>query len=200
MLNVVYSVRPFRLCDRGMLAPLVLPAGFVALPYLVGLLSVQPAVGGDDLLLLGALYVTFVGRIMLKDFRDVRGDAMFGKRTFLVRHGREATCGLSALLWVAGVGLLLLVLQPGPVLGASLLGLLACTLHGLHRLAATAGHVAEQVVIGAIAQTGRGTGIVLLAHLSGANSAVIGVLALLFTGLYATTLSERDRVEAIRPY
>ena len=38
-------------------------------------------------MLLAGLYVGFIGRILLKDFRDVRGDALFGKRTFLVRHG-----------------------------------------------------------------------------------------------------------------
>ncbi len=208
LLNVAYSVTPIRLCDRGGLAPVVLPAGFVALPYLVGVLSVQPSVGGRDLVLLAAMYVTFVGRIMLKDFRDVRGDAMFGKRTFLVRHGREATCRLSAVLWTAGTAGLFLMLPWRPVLVAVIAVLLACTLHGLRRLVATTGHVAEQVVIGAIAQTGRGTAIVLLAHLTivakgwgtTAEALVVAVLALLFTGLYAATLSERDRVLAIRPY
>ena len=53
-------------------------------------------------MLLAGLYVGFIGRILLKDFRDVRGDALFGKRTFLVRHGRRTTCRLSAVLWTAG--------------------------------------------------------------------------------------------------
>ncbi len=208
LLNVAYSVRPLRLCDRGLLAPLALPAGFVALPYLVGLLAVQSSVRGQDALLLAAMYVTFVGRIMLKDFRDVRGDAMFGKRTFLVRHGREATCRLSAALWTAGTAGLLLVLPPRPVLVAAIAVLLVCTLHGLRRLVATTGHVAEQVAIGAIAQTGRGTAIVVLAHLTMVakgwgttpQAVVVVVLTLLYAGLYAATLSERDRVLAIRPY
>ena len=55
-----------------------------------------------DLALLAALYVGFVGRIVLKDFRDVVGDRLFGKRTFLVRHGRRTTCVLSAACWVGG--------------------------------------------------------------------------------------------------
>jgi hypothetical protein len=94
------------------------------------------------------------------------------------------------------------------VLVAAIAVLLAGTLHGLRRLVATSGPVAEQVVIGAIAQTGRGTAIVVLAHLTmvgkgwstHAQGLVVGMLALLFTGLYAGTLSERDRVAAIRPY
>ena len=59
-----------------------------------------------DLLLLAGLYAGFVGRILLKDFRDVRGDALFGKRTFLVRHGRGATCTLSAIFMTLGVSVL----------------------------------------------------------------------------------------------
>ena len=59
-----------------------------------------------DLLLLAGLYAGFIGRIVLKDFRDVRGDALFGKRTFLVRHGRRATCRLSATFLVVGVSVL----------------------------------------------------------------------------------------------
>lgn len=58
------------------------------------LLLARPAVG--------ALYLGFIGRILLKDFRDVRGDALFGKRTFLVRHGRRATCAVSAGCLVTG--------------------------------------------------------------------------------------------------
>jgi 4-hydroxybenzoate polyprenyltransferase len=47
------------------------------------------------------------GRILLKDFRDVHGDAMFGKRTFLVRHGRGVTCAVSACCWTAGTAVIL---------------------------------------------------------------------------------------------
>ena len=72
---------------------MLLPLGYVAIPYLVGVLTVQPSVDGRQLALLGGLYVAFIGRIMLKDFRDVRGDELFGKRTFLLRHGHVATAG-----------------------------------------------------------------------------------------------------------
>jgi len=88
-LSAAYSLRPLRLAGRGAVAALVLPAGYVAMPFLVGLLSVRPVVTIDDALLLTGLYLGFIGRILLKDFRDVRGDALFGKRTFLVRRGRQ---------------------------------------------------------------------------------------------------------------
>ncbi len=133
---------------------------------------------------------------------------MFGKRTFLVRHRREAACRLSATLWTVGTALFVLVLPWRPVLAAAVAALLACTLHGLRRLATTTGHVAEQVVIGAIAQTGRGTAIVLLAHLTmvtkgwspAMQAAVIVTVTLLYAGMYAATLAERERVATLRPW
>ena len=77
-----------RALAKGVIALLVLPACYVAVPYLLGLLASGAGVRASDLPLLAALYVGFIGRIILKDFRDLRGDALFGKRTFLVRHGR----------------------------------------------------------------------------------------------------------------
>lgn len=58
----------------------------MAVLYLLGIFAARGSVGRTDLLLLAGLYAGFIGRIVLKDFRDVRGDALFGKRTFLVRH------------------------------------------------------------------------------------------------------------------
>ncbi len=48
----------------------------------------------------GRVLLGFVGRIVLKDFRDLEGDMPHGKRTFLVRYGRTSTCVLSAVCWV----------------------------------------------------------------------------------------------------
>jgi 4-hydroxybenzoate polyprenyltransferase len=207
-LSTAYSRPPLRLCDRGALASLLLPCGYVAVPFLVGLFSVRSAIASRELVLLGGLYLTFIGRILLKDFRDVRGDAMFGKRTFLLRHGAERTCQASAACWAAGSATMLLLFPWRSVIVAAFAVLLACALHGVHRLSTTEGSVPQQVVIGAIAQTGRGMGIVLLAHLTMAGKGwgataqglVIVVLGLLYAGMYAATLSERERVLAIRPY
>jgi 4-hydroxybenzoate polyprenyltransferase len=208
LLNAAYSRRPLRLSDRGALASFLLPAGYVALPYLVGVLAVRPSLSGEDLVLLAGLSVAFVGRILLKDFRDVRGDAMFGKRTFLVRHGRVATCVLSGACWVAGAATVLVLFPSDGLLIAVFAVYVACALHGLRRLARTSGLVPEQVVIGAIAQAGRDMGVTLLAHLtmvakgwpSSAQAAVLVVLGMLYAGMYVTTLAQRERVTAIRPY
>ena len=207
-LNVAYSVRPLRICDRGAVASLLLPAGYVALPYLVGVLSVRPSLTGRDLVLLGGLYVTFIGRILLKDFRDVRGDALFGKRTFLLRHGRDRTCQASAACWVAGSVTLVLLFPWRSALVGVVAVLMVCALHGLYRLAAASDPVAEQVIIGAIAQRGRGMGIALLAQLTmagkgwspGSAALVLLILGALWVGMYTATLAERDRAVAVRPY
>ena len=99
-----YSLRPVRIADRGVVAPMMLPAVYVAVPYLLGIFAVRGSLHVADLALLAGLYAGFVGRIVLKDFRDVRGDALFGKRTFLVRHGParragSAGCSSSRARW-----------------------------------------------------------------------------------------------------
>ncbi|HEX3590768.1 MAG TPA: UbiA family prenyltransferase [Pseudonocardiaceae bacterium] len=168
ILSAGYSVRPVRIADRGALASLVLPACYVAVPFLVGQFaaatrSVRPA---DLTLLAGGLYVTFIGRILLKDFRDVRGDALFGKRTFLVRHGRGWTCVFSAVCLTAGAAVLA-VSVPHPTVAlvtgyaggtVALLGLLAV-------LRTDRGPRRDEAVISALAIVGRGMLLLLLAHL-----------------------------------
>lgn len=207
-LNAAYSLRPVRLSDRGALASFLLPTGYVALPYLVGVLTVRPALDDKDLVLLAGLYVTFIGRIVLKDFRDVRGDTMFGKRTFLVRHGRRSTVVFSAACWIAGTSTLLLLFPWRSPLMAAMAAYLGCALGGLRLLDRDPGRIAEQVVIGAIAQAGRGMAVTLLAHLTMlekgwpalAQALVTAMIAVVFLDLYLATLAMRDRVEAIRPY
>lgn len=207
-LNAAYSLPPLRISHRGALASLLLPLGYVAVPFLVGTLSVQPGLTGQDVVLLVGLYVTFIGRILLKDFRDVEGDDLFGKRTFLLRHGRTATCLASAGCWVAGSLWLLALVPFRSILVAAFGAYLACALHGLRRLATTTGHIPEQVTIGAIAQIGRGMAVTLLAYFTtlhqgwspGSRGLVTVALAVLFISTYVVRLAQRDRVLAIRPY
>jgi 4-hydroxybenzoate polyprenyltransferase len=111
-ISAAYSLPPSRLASRGAVASMILPACYVATPFLIGFYAGRPTLSGADAVLLAGLYIGFIGRILLKDFRDVRGDALFGKRTFLVRHGRRATCLLSAATWTAGTAL---VVSAGPL-------------------------------------------------------------------------------------
>ena len=207
-LSAAYSLPPIRLCQRGAVASLLLPLGYVALPFLVGALSVRPRITGPQLVLLVGLYITFIGRILLKDFRDVRGDAQFGKLTFLLRHGRSATCRASAACWTVGTASLLLLVPARSLLIVVFALYLVCALHGLHRLREASGHTAEQVMIGAIAWIGRAMAITLLAHFTMlhdrwtmfSRAGVTTAVALFFVGMYAVIASKRDAPVAVRPY
>ncbi|MFA1540036.1 UbiA prenyltransferase family protein [Actinomadura monticuli] len=166
-----YSLRPVRLSARGVVAPLVLPACYVAVPYLVGIFAVRDSPRHGDLLLLAGLYVGFIGRILLKDFRDVRGDEMFGKRTFLVRHGRRWTCAFSAFCWAAGtVMLVAAVRHPTVTLVLVNAVYLAAALLLLRALSAGRGARRDEHLIAAIAIVGRGIVLSVLAHLALTNA------------------------------
>jgi 4-hydroxybenzoate polyprenyltransferase len=202
-LGAAYSLPPFRLCARGVVASAVLPAGYVAVPFLVGALCTDPSPGMSTLAVLPGLYVVFMGRILLKDFRDVAGDALFGKRTFLVRHGRRATCAFSAGCWCVGaVAVAAAVPQRGALI-VPIAVLLIAVLHGLSALAADTGRAADEDAIGVIAQLGRGLGVLLVAHLTmleqgrgaGERLGVTVALTVLFVAGYAdaATTSSANR-------
>lgn len=207
-MSAAYSVPPFRLAGRGVVAALVLPAGYVAVPYLVGLLSVRTYVTWDDALLLVGLYVGFIGRILLKDFRDVRGDALFGKRTFLVRRGRRATCALSGIFWTAG-GALLVATTPHPTVsyitttGAGIVGVLVL----LRALANERSARRDEAIISGIAIIGRAVLVVLVAQLSMTDkhwpllqaNAALACIAVITVGAVASMLKHGPRSNLVGP-
>ncbi|GEM_PF-1279734 len=180
-----YCLRPVRLADRGVVASLALPACYVATPYLVGLLIGRGVVRASDLGLLAALYIGFVARIVLKDLRDVRGDAMFGKRTFIVRHGRAATCRFSAVAWVVGASLLILT-TPHPTLVHRLqvAATAAVAVALLRRLAVDEGPKRDERIVSAIAIVGRALLLGLLITLSAGPA---GISAPVAAGFLLTT-------------
>ncbi|MDQ6803824.1 MAG: UbiA family prenyltransferase [Actinomycetota bacterium] len=106
LLSAAYSVPPVRLCARGAVASLLLPLCYVATPFVVGALSTGREMTWRGALLLAGGYAALAGRLLLKDFRDVQGDVLYGKRTFLIRHGRTATCAWSAAFWSVGAALI----------------------------------------------------------------------------------------------
>ena len=191
VVSTAYSLDPVRLARRGVLAPLALPACYVATPYLTGVLAARGRVVAADLPLLLALYLGFVGRIILKDFRDVRGDTLFGKRTFLVRHGRVWTCRISAAFWASGAALLVWArphATPAWVTGTVAGTVLALVL--IHQLAVATDRRREEWLVSAIAIVGRGLLVVLLVDIgapvagvpSVVGAAVVAGLALAFGG------------------
>jgi 4-hydroxybenzoate polyprenyltransferase len=100
-LSYIYSMPPIKISHRGILAPLLLPINYVVLPFTVGA-SIHQEISTSSKVLLAGLYISFIGRIILKDFRDVKGDKMFGKRTFIVRYGAANTCRVAAIAWLIG--------------------------------------------------------------------------------------------------
>jgi hypothetical protein len=164
--------------------------GYVAVPYLVGVIAAQGSVHAGDLLLGAGLYLGFIGRILLKDFRDVRGDSLFGKRTFLVRHGRRWTCAFSAACWLSGTVTLLAVRDCSPTFVTAYAAHVAMALVLLRSLSVDLGARRDERLISAVALVGRGAVVTLIAHLSmhdggwqGVTSgAVIAALTLLTAG------------------
>ena len=200
-LSLAYSVRPVRLADRGVVASLLLPAGYVAVPYLLGVLAVRPVVQPADLVLLVGLYVGFIGRIVLKDFRDVRGDALFGKRTFLVRHGRRRTCAVSAWCWVLGAATLVGVRGADISLAVAYVAYVSAALVLLRALATDGGARRDEALISAIAIVGRGTIVTVVAHLAMLDArwtalrsaALLAALATVFIGQAVTMVRQGPR-------
>ena len=180
-LALAYSLPPLRLSKRGIVAPLVLPFAFVAVPFLTGILAAGSVVTAADLALLGGLYVGFVGRILLKDFRDLRGDTLLGKRTFLVRHGRVPTCRLSSVLWVLGSSTLAAVtgLRAPVVIAYGILVAVALVL--LRALSRSTSPRLDEALVGAIAIVGRGLVLALLIHygtVQAATSALVSAVVM----------------------
>lgn len=190
-LSGAYSLRPVRIADRGAVASLLLPAGYVAVPYLLGICAVRAPRAGTDLALLAGLYVGFIGRILLKDFRDVRGDRLFGKRTFLVRHGRRRTCALSAVCWVAGAvalaGVRDLTADVAVAYAASVVAALAL----LRALAVDGGARRDESIISAVAIVGRGAIVTVVAHLAAVDAGwSAAATRLLLASLVVLTLGQ----------
>ena len=158
IVSSAYSLPPIRLAARGLLAPLTLPICYAAVPYLTAFAAASRMPSLTDLIQLAGLYLGFAGRLLLKDFRDLRGDALYGKRTVLVRYGRGTTCYLSSAGWLLGTLLLALAAPIGALpydiaLLVECTAVLAITLElrnrsGLHR---------QERLISAAAILGRGT-------------------------------------------
>ena len=166
LLAAGHSLPPARFAGRGVVGPLVLPAGFVAVPFLSGVAAAGGTVTPRSLALVAGLWLGFVGRLLLKDFRDVRGDALVGKRTFLVRHGRGSACAASAVAWVAGSSALLAVDHLDAVVAAAFLAPAALALWLLRSLARSVDHRSDDRLVAAVAICGRGQLLVLVAHLA----------------------------------
>jgi 4-hydroxybenzoate polyprenyltransferase len=98
--GLAYSLRPLRLSGRGIVGLALLPVGYVLVPLAIGFTAGHGVWTATEVTILAGCSLGFIGRIVLKDLRDLEGDTLHGKRTFLVRYGRTTTCALSAACWV----------------------------------------------------------------------------------------------------
>ena len=207
LLNVAYSVPPVRLCSRPLAAPLVLAFAYVVLPYGLGMVAAGLTPGSMDARVMGCFVVLFIGRMLLKDFRDRAGDAAFGKRTFLLTYGKPATLGIVLSCVLAGDALLLTVVPRNTVLLLVVEGYFAGVLFQLYRLWRASERAAEQMAIALGARMGNAVVLTLLGSLlmsaSGAAPVEVAVFVLALAGLFwfgfvYTSLRPQEALAAYR--
>lgn len=99
IVDYIYSLRPIRVADRAIASPLLLAIAYVYYSFSIGYWSTNTNRGYPWLLTIG-LCLGFVARLLLKDFRDVKGDKQHGKMTFLLRYGVKTTCVVSGIFWL----------------------------------------------------------------------------------------------------
>jgi 4-hydroxybenzoate polyprenyltransferase len=197
-----YSLRPIRLAYRTWAAPAVLAVAYVLVPYGLGMLARGGRIDTTDGLLAAALYMLFVARINLKDFRDREGDAAFGKPTLLLAHGKTATCAVSLVGVLLGCALLVFALGPHPGLGV-VVALFAAAILWMLRVLLHAGNArSEQIAIGIGAKMGNGLLACALAWLllgstdapDGMRVLTLAFLAVVFGTVFRAMTSGRDDI------
>jgi 4-hydroxybenzoate polyprenyltransferase len=165
LLSWIYSFPPIRLSARGVVAPLTLPIGYVAFPLLLVASVNKAEITYTYLLLLFALYFSFTGRILLKDFRDVVGDEKYGKRTFVVRYGQKMTCIASAIAWVLGLVAIIIRFSNHPIVIICIIPFIVNILLALVRLSRYSLLQEQLQYIGLIGRLANGAAFILLTAL-----------------------------------
>ena len=176
-----YSARPVMLSYRLAGAPIALGIAYVAVPYSLGIVAADGDLRHAISLPMAGLFLLFAARIVLKDFRDRRGDALYGKPTILLQYGKTTTCCLSIVALVAAD--LVLAFAFSPALMMVLQTFVAAIAWMLWRLWSTADEHAEQVAIGIGARMGNGLLLTLLTWL-----AVVGADGSTFQALLASVV------------
>ncbi|HEX3082754.1 MAG TPA: UbiA family prenyltransferase [Candidatus Saccharimonadia bacterium] len=163
VLNIVYSLPPLRVAGRGALALVLLPVGYVAYTMTLGAVAAGGPLTAGFGQLVAVCYAQFVARVSLKDYRDVLGDAKFGKRTFLLRHGSNAVIALALSgHTLAGIGGLAWLYPRSPLLAAAYGFLAAAAGMLLWRLRAAKSWPRQRVWISAYGRLVTGQIVVLI--------------------------------------
>jgi 4-hydroxybenzoate polyprenyltransferase len=204
-IGYAYSLRPIRLSYRTWAAPVALAAAYVLVPYGLGMLAAGGRIDTTDGQLAAALYMLFVARINLKDFRDRDGDAAFGKPTLLLAYGKTTTCAVSLVAVLAGCALLVLALGAHPGL-AVIVALFAAAILWMLRVLLHADDArSEQIAIGTGAKMGNGLLASALAWLllgstgapDGMRVLALAFLALVFGTVFRVMTSGREDIRIV---
>jgi 4-hydroxybenzoate polyprenyltransferase len=163
LVSQTYSARPVRLSYRVAGAPLALGVAYVVVPYSLGIVVAEAPLRHAASTLTCGLFLLFAARIVLKDFRDRAGDALYGKPTILLRFGKTTTCTLSFTALLAADAVLASALEPSLVL--MMQPFVAAIVWMLWRLRCVADRRAEQVAIGIGARMGNGLLLTILSYL-----------------------------------
>ncbi len=166
--SYAYSLSPLRITDKTILSPLTLPATYTFQPFIVGYFSANRPSYYTWLLAIG-IYFGFIARILLKDFRDVKGDKKFGKQTFLIRFGSKATCIVSGICAFASLVFIAVAINfsPGALVSLALGNIIVLWL--LSKLAATKKMSDQLRLIKVTAQIGNCSILTLLVYFASKN-------------------------------
>ena len=170
VIGVLYSLPPVKLSYRTFLAPMTLAVAYVGVPYWLGVVVAGERLGSQDLPLMASLYLLFVSRIILKDFRDREGDAAYDKPTFLLKYGKRTTCLASFMSLCMGDALLVFSLAERWWLALLLQPYVVSVMLMLRRLYRVSNRKDEQLSIGVGARMGNGLLTTLLGALVLANA------------------------------
>jgi 4-hydroxybenzoate polyprenyltransferase len=189
LVSQAYSARPVRLSYRVAGAPLALGIAYVIVPYSLGITAAGGSLRHGASGLTCALFLFFAARILLKDFRDRIGDALYGKPTLLLRFGKTATCAASLCALVAGDVALVTAVEPILALFAQPFVLAITAM--LWTVWRSEEQVAEQVAIGIGARMGNGLLVCVLGWLvlkgSGASDGNAALLTAFLSALFVSS-------------
>ena len=190
-IGAAYSARPLLLSYRTSLAHVVLAVAYVVVPFALGAVAGQGSLDARDCVFASGLFSLFLSRIVLKDFRDRTGDALYGKPTLLLRWGKTRTCAASFAALLAGDALLCSTLDAAfaPVVQL----FVAAVALMLRRLHSAEDARDEQVAIGIGARVGNGMllttlGVLVLGESGAAHQEQL-MFALAFTAVFGASFA-----------
>lgn len=194
VIDYIYSLKPFLISYKPIASPLLLSVAYVYFPFSLGYFSSKDTTLYPWLLSIG-IYCAFVGRLLLKDFRDVKGDHKFGKKTFLLQYGAKATCMTSGFFWLVGALIICIAAKlPFYLIVIFVFGLIQ-SVYLLSRLARSTSISLQQFYITNIANIANSLIILLIIYLFG-NSTLAFFVGLILLVINLVRLRKKTSKDA----